>query len=221
VLDGRHGFLDTYCRDADATRLTAGLMHAWETLRICLKAYPCHVTAHTPVQALRALMAQHRFDGDTIARLCITASAKVLSHHTGRVPADVMQAQYSVPFCVALAAFLDPADPRVWNDAAVADPRIGALCRRIELRPFAPDDTADSAWHTRLQVALDDGREFDADARHFRGMPEDPLDDDGVASKFRQLAGARGDPRVEALLGGLMALETAPDLGLLAWAAQL
>lgn len=214
VLDGRHGFLEAYCRDAEPARLTAGLGQDWETLRICLKAYPCHVTAHTAVQALRGLMAGHGFVGDDIVRLQITGGPKLLSHHDNREPVDVMQGQYSVPFCVALAAFRDPIDPRAWNDEAVADPRIRALCRGLSLVPFGAGDAPDSAWHTRLHVELADGRAFEADAQRFRGMPEEPLDDAGVAAKFLRLAGPLGEPRTAALLNGLLALESAPDLGL-------
>jgi 2-methylcitrate dehydratase PrpD len=203
VLDGRHGFLEAYCRDADPARLTAGLMHEWETLRICLKAFPCHVTAHTPVQALRTLMSAHHFDGGQITALRIECAPKLLSHHAGRAPVDVMQAQYSVPFCVALAAFRDPADPLAWDDGAAADARIRALCERIELVGFPPGETLDSSWHTRLHVELTDGRVLGADGRSFRGMPDDPLDDAAVEAKFRRLAAGRVPAQIEALLGAL------------------
>ena len=221
VLEGRHGFLETYCREADPQRLTAGLGQDWETARICFKAYPCHVTAQAAVQALRGLMATHGFDGGAIATLRLTVGPKVLSHHAGREPADLMQGQYSLPFCVALAAHRDPADPCQWDDAAAADPQIRALCRAIELVPFDPGKPPDSAWHVRLQLRLRDGRGLEADARHFRGMPEQPLDASAVADKFRRLASRGADPRVETLLDGLMGLEHAPDLGFVALAAQL
>jgi 2-methylcitrate dehydratase PrpD len=203
VLDGHHGFLEAFCRDADPSKLTAGLMHEWETLRICLKAYPCHVTAHTPVQGLRALMTEHRFGGDDIRTLQVMGAPKLLSHHNGRDPADVMQGQYSVPFCIALAAYRDPADPKAWDDTAVADERIRALCRRIELTPFADGTQPDTAWHTRLRVTLGEGRVFDADTRTFPGMPQDPLDDAAVHAKFARLAAGRTPPAIEALLAAL------------------
>ena len=55
ILEGRFGFLETYCRDGDATLLTSGLGEDWETLKICIKRYPCHVTTQAPMQALRVL----------------------------------------------------------------------------------------------------------------------------------------------------------------------
>ncbi len=221
VLEGPQGYLQTYCRDAEPARLTAGLGQDWETLRICFKAYPCHVTAHTAVQALRALMQAHRIEGDAIAALHLTVGAKVLSHHANREPNDVMQAQYSVPFSVALAALRDPSEPSQWNEAAVADPRIRALSRAVELKPFAAGDRPDSAWHARVRVVLRDGQHFEADARQFRGMPEQPLDAAEVVAKFRRVVGIGADPRADALLEPLLALELAPDLAFMARAAEL
>ncbi|MGE5098230.1 MAG: MmgE/PrpD family protein, partial [Betaproteobacteria bacterium] len=50
VLEGRHGFLEAFCERPEAELLTRGLGTEFETQRICLKRYACHVTAHTPVQ---------------------------------------------------------------------------------------------------------------------------------------------------------------------------
>ena len=203
VLDGHHGFLEAYCRDADPSLLTAGLMQQWETLRICLKAYPCHVTAHTPVQALRALMVEHGWRGEDIASLRVQGAPKLLSHHNGREPTDVMQGQYSVPFCIALAAFRDPADPLAWDQSAVADERIRALCRGIQMTGFSAGEAPVSGWHTRLTIETVDGRRFEADAQRFRGMPEDPLDDAAVNAKFERLTAGRVQPHIRALIAAL------------------
>jgi hypothetical protein len=46
-----------------------------------------------------------------------------------------MLAQYSLPFCVALALYRDPRDPRSFDEGALADPAIRDLCRRIGLVP--------------------------------------------------------------------------------------
>lgn len=221
VLEGRYGFLETYCRDADPGKLTAGLGQDWETLRICIKAYPCHVMAHTPVQALRSLMAEHQFSGNDVAALRVIGAHKLLSHHDLREPRDVMQAQYSVPFCLALALVRDPADPRSWNNSAVSDPVIQRLCRMITLTPFADDEKVDSAWHTRINVDLHDGRRLSAEGMRFRGMPEDPLTDVEIANKFRLLVGDQDSARAGRLLTGLQNLDAAPNVKIFSEAGLL
>src|SRR5262245_31143355 len=48
-------------------------------------------------------------------------------------PADVMLAQYSIPFSVALSVYRDPRDPRSFDESAVRDPDIRALAQRVAI----------------------------------------------------------------------------------------
>ncbi|HTJ99654.1 MAG TPA: MmgE/PrpD family protein [Bordetella sp.] len=181
ILEGRFGFLDTYCRDGDAGRLTAGLGSEWETLRVCMKRYACHVTPQAAMQTLRELMATHGFAGGDVASLALGMSEKVASHHDIRQPGDIMTAQYSVPFCVALALYRDPEDPRAFDESALQDAAIADLCRRIDLTA-APD--LPSAWSARIVLTLRDGRRFEALARDYKGMPQTPMSGADLRRRF-------------------------------------
>lgn len=214
ILEGRFGFLETYCRDADASKLTADLGERWEVERICIKAFPCHVTAHTPVESLRTLMAEHGFAGDDVENIRLSVSEKVLSHHDIRAPGDLMQAQYSVPFCVALALYRDPSDPRSFNEDALADARIAAACRGIVLQPHGEEAGAKGAWQSRLELQLRDGRSFDVDRETFRGAPEQPLDDAATDAKYRRLAADLPGEISERWLSSLRGLESLSHLDL-------
>ena len=48
------------------------------------------------------------------------------------IPTDIMLAQYSVPFNLAIAAYYDPRDPSVYNDRTAAEPRLRDLARRVQ-----------------------------------------------------------------------------------------
>ncbi len=86
-------------------KLTEGLGETWETALICFKSYPCHITAHSPIEALNGLRAEHGFLGRDVASMIIEASEKVLSHHDIPEPEDIAMAQYSVPYAASLYAF--------------------------------------------------------------------------------------------------------------------
>ena len=60
VLEGPFGFLNVFCGEYDADALTRGLGADYATLSIMLKRFPCHITAHTSVQAVLDLMARAR-----------------------------------------------------------------------------------------------------------------------------------------------------------------
>lgn len=207
VLEGRFGYLEVYCRDADPALLTAGLGEQWETARICLKRYACHVTAQAPVQALQALRAEHGFDASDIAKIALEAPPKVLSHHDIRQPSDPQQAQYSVPFCVALATKRGLVDPADFDDEALRDPQVAALCQGMELR--AGEGLA-SAWSSRLGVVLKDGGTFACDADGFQGMPQHAPDEAQLRERFVTLCSDLPPERAQSLHQRLMHVEDLP-----------
>jgi 2-methylcitrate dehydratase PrpD len=170
--------------------LTAKLNLEWETLRICLKRYACHVTSHPPVQALRELMAKNDFKGADVGSISIEASEKVVSHHVIHEPSDIMQAQYSMPFNVALAVYRDPDDAASFDDSAMNDPVIRAMCRSIKV---TLDKDAKTNWSSTLTVKLKDGRQFKAAGESFKGMPKDPLSRSELKHKFSLLMAGQAD----------------------------
>jgi 2-methylcitrate dehydratase PrpD len=190
VLEGRFGYLEVYCREGDPALLTAGLGTEWETLRICLKRYACHVTAQAPVQAVRELVTQEGVQAREVAAIALEVPPKVLSHHDIRQPADAMQAQYSVPFCVALAWQRDLVDPADFDGAALADPLVRSLCEGMELRA---GEALPTAWSSRLRVTLKDGRSFARDAYAFQGMPGHVPDAAQLRLRFETLCASVPD----------------------------
>ncbi|MFC4275089.1 MmgE/PrpD family protein [Achromobacter aloeverae] len=208
ILEGRYGFLDAYCRDAEPALLTRGLGDSWETLKICFKRYPCHVTAQAPIQALRGLMARHGLSGADIVSMALGCSEKVVSHHDIRAPADIMAAQYSVPFCLALAQFRDPEDPGAYTADALHDPAIRRACDRIVLVTQAD---LPSAWSARLTLGLRDGRRLEAMADGFLGLPSLPMTEDDLRRRFMLRAQGLGADAAAGWYGRLADLENQPE----------
>jgi 2-methylcitrate dehydratase PrpD len=208
VLEGRFGLLDAFCDERAPELLTRGLGEIFEFDRLCLKRYPCHVTAHVPVQLLRGFIDAHGFAGDDIREIAIEASAKVLSHHSDPDPADIMLAQYSVPFCVALSAYTDPLDPSVFSDRTVADPRIRGLARRV--RVTAGGDA--KGWAARMRVVLHDGRVLDGALDTWLGCPETPLTTEQLRVKFDRLCRDESERLRQSLFDELMNLEGLPSV---------
>lgn len=213
ALDGRFGFLETYCRDGEPEALTRGLGSEWQTLTLCLKRYPAHITAHTPVEALARIRAAHPFGPDDVAALRIEASERSVTRNDIRTPGDVPQAQYSVPFCAALSLFRDIEDPRAFDDAVLRDEKVLALCRGIEL-VRAEKGVLASNWATRVTVRLRDGRSFTETCSTFTGMPGQPADPAAARAKFLKLARSAGMTAPEKLLDRLEHLEAQETLAL-------
>src|SRR5690606_1507242 len=159
-LEGRFGYLDVYCRDGDASLLTAALGERWEIMHVGLKLYPYNVGLRPAVRAMRSLMAEHAFTGADVAGIEIHCDHKVVSHHSIVEPAYVTQAQYSMPFCIALSLFRDPEDPDSFDDAVLRDAAVLGAARTVRLVP-APRGAADR--RTRVIVRLAGGTELGRD----------------------------------------------------------
>jgi 2-methylcitrate dehydratase PrpD len=194
---------------ADPALLTAALGSVWQTETLCLKQFACHVTAHPPVQLLRTLMQEHGFGGGDIAELRLGVGEKVLSHHAGRRPVDIMQAQYSVPFMTATAAFRDVADPRALADDILSDPEIRRLADSIVLETRRAG--GEKGWGVEIAVGLRDGRRIDAALDGFLGCPETPFSLERLRDKFRLLAGIETTDR-SLLFDALTSIETLRDV---------
>jgi 2-methylcitrate dehydratase PrpD len=210
ILEGKFGFLDTYCVEPDPALLTRGLGTHFETRNLCLKRYPCHVTAHTPVQSVITLRQQHSFSAGDVAQVTVRASPKVLSHHSERNPAETMAAQYSVPWCVAVALVGDATDPEAYGERGLSDVDVRQWCRAIELEPLPGNESSRSSWASEVRVRLRDGRELALAADDFKGSPTLPLTGDELGEKFMRCAGSFAG--ASALFKRLDAIESLDDV---------
>jgi 2-methylcitrate dehydratase PrpD len=202
VLEGEFGFLKVFCTEWDTAELTRGLGQEFVVSTTVLKRYPCHATAHAAVKAVRDLQTEHGFTGPEVEAITVTGTPRMVERHNILEPADVMLAQYSIPFSVALALCREARDPESWDERALADPQIRALCRRVKLVP-APD----RAHGGTVTIALVDGRRLE------RGAESGMLEPGELRDKFLRLTrAALGEHPARALFERLQRLEEEESL---------
>src|SRR5256885_6402048 len=83
----------------------------------------------------------------------------MVDRHALAVPADLMLAQYSIPFCVALALHREARDPESYDESALTDPQIRALTRRVRIVPEV--ESGHGAMGSAVSITLSDGRRFE------------------------------------------------------------
>ncbi len=189
VLEGPFGFLNVYCGENDVGALTRGLGEEWASLRIMLKRFPVHITSHTSVQAVEDLRRQYSYAPGDVESIAVAGNQKMATVNNIPEPADLMMAQYSLPFNVALAHYRNPRDPASFNLKNFNDPGIRALARRVSIT------VADEARHghtiaSTVTVNLKDGRSLVRKVESFKGTPEQPLDRSEMREKFLLLTKA-------------------------------
>jgi len=132
------------------------------------------------VQDLRR---EHGYDAADVASIHVAGNQKMATVNNIPAPADLMMAQYSLPFCVALAHHRDPRDPASFNMKSFNDPAIRSLASRVTIT------VADEAKHghtiaSTVTVTLKDGRALTRRVESFKGTPEQPLDRAEMRDKF-------------------------------------
>ncbi len=206
VLEGEFGFLKVFCTEYDTAELTRGLGEDYVTLSTVLKRYPVHATAHAGVRAVRDLQAAHRFAAGDVETITVSGTSRMIERHNIPEPADLMLAQYSIPFCVALALHREARDPESYDESALNDPDIRALTRRVRLVPETGGG-GHGALGSTVTVTLADGRRFE------RHEPSGLLEPGELEDKFLRLTrGVIGDGGAT-LYRRLQGLESEPGLG--------
>ena len=206
MLEGEFGFLRVFCTKWDEAELTRGVGEEFVVSTTVLKRYPCHATAHAAVKAVRELQAEHGFTGAQVEAITVTGNQRVVERHNILEPADLMLAQYSVPFCVALALYREARDPESFDEAALADAQIRALCRRVRLVPEPTGQHGGMA--STVTITLTDRRRFECRAENgmlkpgeladkFLRLTRAALGQDNAATLYERVQGLEDEENVD------------------------
>ena len=185
VLEGEAGYLHAFCNDRDTAELTKGLGTDYACMDIMMKRFACHITAHRPVEGMLDLKNEYKFTAADIEAITITGNQRMATTNNIPAPPDVLLAQYSIPFSVALSMYRNPIDPDSFDDNVHKDAQILALARRVKM-VAAPGQEREDLTST-VAVTLKGGRVVERKVTEFSGTPARPLDRAGLQEKFMLL----------------------------------
>jgi 2-methylcitrate dehydratase PrpD len=214
VLEGRFGYFNAFSTSLRMEKLLQGLGTEWAIEPPSLKSYATHVTHQAVVEAIQDLKREHPLDPKTIARVVIRGAPRIMEErHAARAPHDVLGGQYSLPFTTAVALTRDMADPLVYDAAAVHDPVVRDLARRIELQPVQDGvPETPGVWPAEILVECA-GQRYTRRTRPHKGSPRNPFTWDEVCEKFRRYtASVLGAPQAAALIDSVGRLEQVADM---------
>ena len=220
ILDGDQGFWRLFGGDPerwDPERLTRGLGETWVARKPWYKPYPCEVLIGVAVNRLLEIMREQALGPEEIEAIEFE-SLPVLAtpcHTTTSIETHV-DAQFSVPYVLAVAAHGVEVGP-AWQDATtIGDPRIQRFMEkvRVGIHPSAREgigssEPIESVGHIpcSLQVVAR-GRRFDADR-----LEEPPMSEAALIEKFEgNAATALSAPQVERARNLILELEKLEDV---------
>ncbi len=213
VLEGKFGFCRTFSDSPKLSYLTHALGEKFETLNICIKRCACHINAHAPIEALQKLREQVGFEPQDIRGITVGGIEKLVTHHAIYQPKDLMMAQYSIPFCVALSLYFDPTEPDSFSEKKLKNKNILAMMRNIRLNTDREIEEKNWDRAARVTVVLKNKQRPSALVVHFKGTPRNPLNQLEIEDKARKLTrGIVSGRRLERLFEVVQRLEKIADV---------
>jgi len=190
ILEGKFGFCQTFSDAPKLSYLTHRLGREFESMNICIKRCACHINAHAPIEALQQLRDQVNFKPEDIREILVGGIEKLVTHHAIYQPKDLMMAQYSIPFCVALSLYFDPTDPASFDEKKLKDKKILDMMSKIRLKVDREIEEKDWDRAARVTVALANKQRESSLVIHFKGAPKNPMSQSEVEDKARKLTRA-------------------------------
>lgn len=192
ALDSRFGLLDVFGgAGAHADRLSRDLGRTWAMRDVWFKVFPICGWIQTVVMLLTEARGPRPLSIDDVRRVRVGVSAYAAKNNGEPAPIDTMGAQYSIPYCAAVALLGEPRDPHAFLADAISNPATRALAARIEI--FV-DPAVDAVYPRKfgasVKLELADGTLHERTVMECHGTPADPCTRQEHLDKFRWLAGA-------------------------------
>jgi aconitate decarboxylase len=218
VLEAPYGgFCSTYAAQYDLNYITDGLGKDFEMRHNGFKRYSSLASSQTSVDAIRAIRAEHGVKGEDVASVYVETT-EMVHRHCGwpYVPSETITAQMNLPYTAAVTLLEGNAFVDQYADEKLRDPAILDLASRIEV-VVAPDLDALGPHEmraVRVTVAMKSGEKHTYAQTYRSGHWKNPLSDETLKEKFRDLAGRVLKPEavkeVEELVSSLES-QTAPS----------
>lgn len=135
LFDGPAGYWRMMGSDRfDAATLTQELGQRWYLEDSSFKMFPACRWMAPALEAFEWLMAEHAIDADDILEVVVDTFSVIRDKLMALEPVNEIDAQFSLPFCLAALAMRLPKG-REWFDSWVLDdPHMKALARKVSVR---------------------------------------------------------------------------------------
>ena len=194
VLEAPYGgFCSTYASEYDLSFATDGLGSDWEMRRNGFKRYSSLASSQTSVDALRAIREKTGIRGEDVAKVSIGTTDMVYVHcGWPYVPnGETIGAQMNLPYTGAVTLLFGNAFIDEYSDDKLVDPTIIDLANRFEVYVDPELDAREKHQMraVRVTVTMKDGTEHFHEQTYRSGHWRNPMSEEVLKAKFRDLAG--------------------------------
>lgn len=191
----------------DPAILLDGLGASWHINNTYFKPYSCCRWLHAPVDALLALMAEHDIKASQIVSIDVDTFGRTLTLGNEAAPTTLEGAQYSLPFCLGVAATSGASALLPLREELLTDAGALAMARLVRMAVTPEFDAMfPAAVPGRARITTASGM-FERTVLTPKGEPANPMTWADIESKFCAIACGRVDASTtDGLRGAIQAL---------------
>lgn len=217
ILEGKRGFLQAFCNGFEPRYIAEDLGTHWHfPERASIKLFASCALMQPHFAAYDKIRAKHAFTANDVedVRLGCDPLALVHTGHVGPHPVDVLGAQFSAQYGIAMRIVKGANDVGTYLDLEAGgfrDPAVLAVSDRVRMESD-PECTFEKPLG-RVTLRLHDGRTL-SDAEFAPGSPGNPVGRDAIEKKYRDLVTRElGSELAQRSLDMIMNLEKLRDVG--------
>jgi 2-methylcitrate dehydratase PrpD len=214
IFEGHRGVLRLFAGVENPENATLHLGQGVGIMHNCMKQYPTNASQQAPINAMATLLDKHRFTPGQIAHVDVGLN-KGVAMHCGSVyePREVIQAQFSLAFSLALRVIKNSndlglyMDQRLWHDPEMLE-------TAHKMRFYAVPEIRDEQKHgCRMKVTLTNGEVLEGNLDYPKGSFKNPLTREELHKKFDSLASCvLSADRRQQLIGSIESLNELQDV---------
>ena len=214
ILEGRDGFLFSHSRKPRPEWAILDLGKTFEIMRTSVKPHACCRYMQSSIDALIELANAHDLHPEQIKRVevaVLEAGWLLVCEPRKRKysPENQVDAQFSMPYGVAIALIDRAAGLDQFSDDSVRSPEIKSLMGKVVLtKDMRIEKNFPEEWPARVQIELTNGKQFKKNIRFPKGDPENPMTWRDLTIKFESLATrVISDARAGQIVGAVSAMK--------------
>ncbi|HZG73322.1 MAG TPA: MmgE/PrpD family protein [Chondromyces sp.] len=207
VLEAKRGFANVLAPEHDLSKVNVKWGEQWELLKNSFKPYACGIVLHPSIDACIALGKQ--VSAEEVDRIELTVNPYVLELTGKPTPATGLAGKFSIYHTGAIAFLEGDAGENQYADAKVNDPKVVAF--RSKISPKVDESVKEEEVYAT--AILKNGEKIEHVVKQATGSIENPMTDEDLARKFKNLTQQIiGIEQAEQLIDQMYKLDKLEDL---------
>lgn len=220
-LEGERGFFSAYFQsEYDRDKITIGLGREFRGAEIGYKPWPSCGNTHAAVDATLSLVHEHTLEPANVDRIIVSVSSSARGIceplDVKRRPSIAMEAKFSLPFTVAVAASRQRVTLNDFTDEGLHNTGVLQMAQRVTPRIDEKLSALPGITAAIVEIMTRDGRHYSRRVDFPYGHPTNPMSLEDIIAKFRECAAFSvhplSHPRIERTIDLITHLDQVDDV---------